>query len=120
MVVEAAGGRFALTLTCAANALGRVPAGDFAACDPEVARAALLPLADALGTDVDGAATRFLDAGVRQVRQVTEAMMGDYGLDRDTAVLVGGEAAPPRSPRTWPPTPACPAASPGTTRSSAP
>ncbi|ALV48319.1 hydantoinase/oxoprolinase family protein [Streptomyces althioticus] len=90
VVVEAAGGRFALTLTCAANALGRVPAGDFAACAPEVARTALQPLADALGTDVDGAATRFLDAGVRQVREVAETMMGDYGLDRDTAVLVGG------------------------------
>ncbi|MFI8306132.1 hydantoinase/oxoprolinase family protein [Streptomyces sp. NPDC085927] len=89
-VLEAAGGRFALTMTCAANALGRVPAGDFAACDPEVARTALKPLADALGTDVAGAATQLLDAGVKQVRDVAEAMMRDYRLDRDTAVLVGG------------------------------
>ncbi|MGW3836096.1 hydantoinase/oxoprolinase family protein [Streptomyces microflavus] len=89
-VLEAAGGRFAITMTCAANALGRVPEGDFAACDPEVARAALQPLAAALGTDVAGAATQFLDAGVKQVKDVTEAMMRDYRLDRDTAVLVGG------------------------------
>ncbi|NJQ03296.1 hydantoinase/oxoprolinase family protein [Streptomyces zingiberis] len=89
-VLEAAGGRFALTLTCAANALGRVPEGDFAACDPEAARTALKPLADALGTDVAGAARQVLDAGVRQVREVTEAMMRDYRLDRDTTVLVGG------------------------------
>ncbi|MCR8940563.1 hydantoinase/oxoprolinase family protein [Streptomyces sp. OUCMDZ-4982] len=89
-VLDAAGGRFALTMTCAANALGRVPEGDFAACDPEAARAALQPLADALGTDVAGAATQLLDAGVKQVKDVTEAMMRDYRLDRDTAVLVGG------------------------------
>ncbi|GAA2069906.1 hydantoinase/oxoprolinase family protein [Streptomyces albiaxialis] len=89
-VLDADGGRFALTMTCAANALGRVPEGDFAACDPAVARAALAPLAEALGTDVAGAATRILDVGVRQVREVVDAMVRDYRLDRDTAVLVGG------------------------------
>ncbi|MBK1786538.1 hydantoinase/oxoprolinase family protein [Prauserella sp. ASG 168] len=90
VVLDAAGGRFAITMTCAANALGRVPQGDFAACDPEVAVAALTPLAAALGTDVAGAATQVLDAGVRQVRQVVDTMIRDYRLDRDTAVLVGG------------------------------
>ncbi|NGO67787.1 hydantoinase/oxoprolinase family protein [Streptomyces boncukensis] len=89
-VLDAAGGRFALTMTCAANALGRVPEGDFAAADPETARSALAPLAEALGTDVAGAARQVLDAGVRQVRDVVDTMIGDYGLDRDTAVLVGG------------------------------
>ncbi|RBM17191.1 hydantoinase [Prauserella sp. PE36] len=90
VVLDAAGGRFAITMTCAANALGRVPHGDFAACDPEVAAAALAPLARALGTDVAGAAAQVLDAGVRQVRDVVDTMIGDYRLDRDTAVLVGG------------------------------
>ncbi|RCV59035.1 hydantoinase/oxoprolinase family protein, partial [Marinitenerispora sediminis] len=89
-VLDAAGGRFAITMTCAANALGRVPEGDFAACDPAVARAALAPLAQALGTDVAGAARQILDAGVKQVREVVDAMIRDYRLDRDTAVLVGG------------------------------
>ncbi|APU15419.1 MULTISPECIES: hydantoinase/oxoprolinase family protein [Actinoalloteichus] len=89
-VLDAAGGRFAITMTCAANALGRVPDGDFAACDPAAALAALAPLAQALGTDVAGAATRVLDAGVRQVREVVDEMIGDYRLDRDTVVLVGG------------------------------
>ncbi|MGW7517929.1 hydantoinase/oxoprolinase family protein [Streptomyces sp. NPDC054796] len=89
-VLDADGGRFALTMTCAANALGRVPGGDFAACDPAVARTALTPLAQALGTDVEGAATRVLDVGVRQVREVVDAMIRDYRLDRDAAVLVGG------------------------------
>ncbi|MZD10690.1 hydantoinase/oxoprolinase family protein [Streptomyces sp. SID5785] len=89
-VLDAAGGRFALTLTCAANALGLVPDGDFAACDRAVARTALAPLAAALGTDVDGAARQLLDAGIKQVQDVTDQMIGDYRLDRDTAVLVGG------------------------------
>ncbi|MEB8342914.1 hydantoinase/oxoprolinase family protein [Streptomyces endophyticus] len=90
VVLDAAGGRFALTMTCAANALGLVPEGDFARCDQEVARAALAPLAARLGTDVAGAARAVLDAGTAQVRTVVDAMVKDYRLDRDTAVLVGG------------------------------
>ncbi|MFJ4714306.1 hydantoinase/oxoprolinase family protein [Streptomyces sp. NPDC088785] len=90
VVVDARGGRYALTMTCAANALGRVPEGDFARADRAVARAALAPLAAALGTDVDGAATQILDAGVAQVGAVVDALLSDYHLDKDTAILVGG------------------------------
>ncbi|MDT0471500.1 hydantoinase/oxoprolinase family protein [Streptomyces sp. DSM 41014] len=90
VVLDAAGGRYALTLTCAANALGRVPEGDFARCDPEVARAALAPLAAALGVDVPTAAARVLDAGVARVKAVVDGLVREYRLDPDTAVLVGG------------------------------
>ncbi|WP_432251767.1 hydantoinase/oxoprolinase family protein [Streptomyces sp. HNM1019] len=90
VVLDAAGGRFAVTMTCAANALGRVPEGDFARCGPEVARAALAPLAALLGTDVAGAARAVLDTGTASVRAVVDTMIRDYRLGRETAVLVGG------------------------------
>ena len=90
VVIEAAGGRYALTMTCAANALGRVPEGDFARADREVARAAFASLADALGTSVDAAATAVLDAGIAQVSAVVDAMITDYRLDKDAVLLVGG------------------------------
>ncbi|MFE9680363.1 hydantoinase/oxoprolinase family protein [Streptomyces sp. NPDC006285] len=89
-VLDAAGGRYALTMTCAANALGRVPEGDFAHCDQQVAQAALAPLAEALGVDVATAAARILDAGAEQVRAVVDKVVREYRLDPDTAVLVGG------------------------------
>ncbi|MEU9187300.1 hydantoinase/oxoprolinase family protein [Streptomyces sp. NPDC048484] len=89
-VLDAAGGRYAITMTCAANALGRVPEGDFAHCDQQVARAAIAPLADALGVDVPTAAARILDAGADQVKSVVDKVVRDYRLDPDTAVLVGG------------------------------
>lgn len=82
--------RFALTVTCAANALGRVPEGDHARADPRAARAALEPLARALGTDVAGAARAVLDRATERVETVVEALIGDYGLDRSVAALVGG------------------------------
>ncbi|GAA1134299.1 MULTISPECIES: hydantoinase/oxoprolinase family protein [Streptomyces violaceusniger group] len=90
LVLDAAGGRFAVTMTCAANALGRVGEGDFARCDPEVARAALAPLAALLGLDVAGAARAVLDAGTASVRAVVDTMIRDYRLGRETTVLVGG------------------------------
>ncbi|MEW2545317.1 hydantoinase/oxoprolinase family protein [Streptomyces sp. NPDC047002] len=90
VVVEAAGGRYALTMTCAANALGRVPDGDFARADQDVAEAALAPLAAALGVDVATAAARVLDAGTAQVKAVVDQLVKDYRLDREAAVLVGG------------------------------
>ncbi|MDT0414575.1 hydantoinase/oxoprolinase family protein [Streptomyces sp. DSM 41982] len=90
VVIDAAGGRYALTMTCAANALGRVPEDDFAHADRETARTALAPLAAALGTDVDGAATAVLDAGTARVREVVDAMISDYRLDKDAVLLVGG------------------------------
>lgn len=89
-VLDAAGGRFAITMTCAANALGRVPEGDFARCAPDSARAAIAPLAAVLGTDVATAAKQILDAGIAQVKAVVDAMVRDYRLDKDTAVVVGG------------------------------
>ncbi|MFF3485899.1 hydantoinase/oxoprolinase family protein [Streptomyces sp. NPDC002701] len=89
-VLDAAGGRYALTMTCAANALGRVPEGDFAHCDQQVAQAAVAPLAEALGVDVATAAARILDAGAEQVRAVVDKVVREYRLDPDTAVLVGG------------------------------
>lgn len=89
-VIDAAGGRFALTMTCAANAAGRVPDGDFARSDQDVARAAIAPLADALGVDVATAAARLLDVGTAHVKKVVDTMIRDYRLDKDTALLVGG------------------------------
>ncbi|MGW7276589.1 hydantoinase/oxoprolinase family protein [Streptomyces sp. NPDC054864] len=89
-VLDAAGGRFALTMTCAANAAGRVPEGDFARSDQEVARAAMAPLAQALGVDAATAAARLLDVGTAHVKKVVDTMIRDYRMDKDTALLVGG------------------------------
>ncbi|WP_413760348.1 hydantoinase/oxoprolinase family protein [Streptomyces sp. MMBL 11-3] len=90
VVLDTPDGRYALTLTCAANALGRVPEGDFAHCDPEAARAAVAPLAAALGVDVPTAAARILDAGAEHVKAVVDKVVREYRLDPATAVLVGG------------------------------
>ncbi|MFB9903627.1 hydantoinase/oxoprolinase family protein [Allokutzneria oryzae] len=88
--VDAAGGRYAITLTCAANALGLVPEGDHARSGQEAARLALTPLAEAFGTSVEEAARRVLDRAVAHVRAVVDQLIDEYHLERDLLVLVGG------------------------------
>jgi N-methylhydantoinase A/oxoprolinase/acetone carboxylase beta subunit len=90
VAVEAAGGRFALTMTCAANALDLVPDGDYARGDPAVARLAFEPLAALLGTTVAEAARAVLAAGTAHVRTVVDELVTAYRLDRRGLRLVGG------------------------------
>ncbi|ANY08930.1 hydantoinase/oxoprolinase family protein [Pseudonocardia sp. HH130630-07] len=90
VALDAAGGRYAITLTCAANALGVVPADAYARADPISARLALEPLARALGVDVPAAARRVLETAAAPVTEVVAALVRDYGLEPDAVRLVGG------------------------------
>ncbi|GAA3566484.1 hydantoinase/oxoprolinase family protein [Amycolatopsis ultiminotia] len=87
------GRRYALTLTCAANALGVVPVGSYAVAEPDAARLALQPLAAALGTSVEQAARTVLGRAVKPVRSVVEDLVREYRLDSPALVGGGGGAA---------------------------
>ncbi|BDE05098.1 ATP-utilizing protein [Vulcanimicrobium alpinum] len=89
-LVAADGTRIAVTPTCAANALGAVPQGAFAAGDREAARAACALVAAELGTDADALARAILDRASDRLRATIEELIADYGLDPATVVLVGG------------------------------
>ncbi len=90
VAIEAGGKRFAITNTCAANALGVVPEGDYAKANAESAKAALAILASRLGTTTEQAATMILDASSKKVLEIIEPMIKEYKLRRDRIVLVGG------------------------------
>ncbi|GAA4947313.1 hydantoinase/oxoprolinase family protein [Streptomonospora halophila] len=89
-VIEGAGGRFALTLTCAANAASRVAEEDYARADPATARAALEPLARELGTDTESAARAVLQRATDRIEATVDGLISEHGLDRDVCTLVGG------------------------------
>ncbi|OZM70213.1 hydantoinase [Amycolatopsis antarctica] len=84
------GNRYAITVTCAANAAGVVPRDSYAHSDPEAAKAALAPLARTLGLSIVDAARLVLDHAVRPVRAVVDQLTDAYRLERDTLTLVGG------------------------------
>jgi N-methylhydantoinase A/oxoprolinase/acetone carboxylase beta subunit len=90
LVVEGAGGRFALTVTCAANLLGLVPPGDYAYVDQAAARRGFEVLAAAMGGTPDQAAAAVLEQANAKVGAVVEKMIRYYQLDRQSVVLIGG------------------------------
>ena len=87
-----AGARFALTPTCAANALGLVPAGSYSAARPESARAAFAAAAPALGTQWRELAQAMLDAGAAAIARLVSDAISDHDLWKPELIGVGGGA----------------------------
>jgi len=84
------GAVYAITNTCAANALGMARPGDYAYANPEAARLALGALAGAMGTDIEQAACQILEIPARKITRLIETLMDEYRLERRGVVLVGG------------------------------
>jgi N-methylhydantoinase A/oxoprolinase/acetone carboxylase beta subunit len=78
------GVRYAVTTTCAANALGYAKPGMHAYGNPEAARAAIAVLGP-----VEEIAQQILERATDKVLPTVEQLIGEYGLDRDQALLVG-------------------------------
>jgi N-methylhydantoinase A len=83
------GARYALTTTCAANALGLTQPGMHAFVDPTAARRAFAALADFLGLSIEGAARAVLDCASDKVIPVVQGLIKDYQLDADQCLLIG-------------------------------
>jgi N-methylhydantoinase A len=91
IAIESAGGkRFAITNTCAANALGLVPEGDYARANQTSAKLALSILANRLGTTMEQASTTILDISAKKVLDIVEHVIKEYKLKKERVVLIGG------------------------------
>jgi N-methylhydantoinase A len=91
IAIESAGDkRFAITNTCAANALGLVPEGDYARANQTSANLALSILANRLGITMEQAATTILDISAKKVLDVVEHVIKEYKLKKERVVLIGG------------------------------
>ena len=78
---ENAGGRlFAITTTCAANALGLISDDDYAKGNPESAKIALSILAREIGTSPENAAKQILDIATDKILHIMEPMLKEYAL----------------------------------------
>jgi N-methylhydantoinase A len=91
--VVAAGGRtYALTATCAANALGLVPRGAHAHGSRDAALAAFAPLAERLRTRPEGAARRVLDNAVAKIAEAVADAARAHELAADVPLVALGGA----------------------------
>ena len=90
-VLETEGGRrIAVTLTCAANATGRVPEGDWARGDLGAARAAFAALGSALDLSADDAAEAMIGLAAEAPAVVVEELIAQRGMSRRGAELIAG------------------------------
>lgn len=90
VAIESGGRRFAITNTCAANALGLVPEGDYARANQASAKMALSILASRLGTTMEQAAVMILDISAKKVLEIVEPMIKEYKLKNERIVFIGG------------------------------
>jgi len=90
-VVKARDGRrWALTVTCAANALGLVPEGAYAQGSREMAQRGFAALGRVLGCSAEQAAQSLLDVAARQVARAVEELSKEYKLRQHAFQLIGG------------------------------
>lgn len=85
-----AGKRFAITNTCAANALGLIPDNDYAKGDEKSAQLALSILGQRLGMDMGEIATKILDISTRKILQTIRTLIREYRLKDENFMLIGG------------------------------
>jgi N-methylhydantoinase A/oxoprolinase/acetone carboxylase beta subunit len=85
-----AGKRFAITNTCAANALGLIPDNDYAKGDQKSAQLALSILGQRLGMDMGEIATKILDISTRKIVQTIRTLIREYRLKDENFILIGG------------------------------
>ena len=84
------GKKFSLTLSGAANIAGYVKEEDYAKGNREAAVKAWEPLAKNMGMTVEDCAKEALKYAAIKNSRVVDALMKDYGLNKETCVLVGG------------------------------
>jgi len=85
-----AGKRFAITNTCAANALGLIPDNDYAKGNQKSAQLALSILGQRLGMDTKEIATKILDISIRKILQTIRTLIREYRLKDENFMLIGG------------------------------
>jgi N-methylhydantoinase A len=89
-VETAAGRRVAVTVTDAANAVGRVPEGDWSSGNQESARVALGVLGQRVGGSAEGAAEAVLAAAAEKAARTVQELMAARGMDPELTELIGG------------------------------
>ena len=85
-----AGKRFAITTTCAANALGLIPHNDYAKGDQKSAQLALSILAQRLGMDMEDVANKILHISTKKIQQTIRTLIKEYRLKDEKFALIGG------------------------------
>ena len=90
VVIECRHESFAITNTCAANALGMIEPGDYSHADPTSARIALGMLGDHLGMPYHEIAMSVIQTASFQITRIVTAILKEFKIDAQSAQIIGG------------------------------
>ncbi|MFO3666272.1 MULTISPECIES: hydantoinase/oxoprolinase family protein [Anaerococcus] len=90
IAIRANGKDYALTTTCAANALGIIEEGDYSYGNPESAKRCFEVLGKFLGMSGDDAARAVLDDAAKTTNEVILDLMDKYRVEESQTTIVGG------------------------------
>ncbi len=89
-IKTANGKNYAITNTCAANALGITKPGDYSYGYPEASRKALEAVSRYMGITVEEVALQILEVSSKKIIPVIKELMEEYELEKENVTLVGG------------------------------
>lgn len=91
IAIEVDGGkRYALTTTCAANALGYIKPGDYSYGYPESCKQGFIALGEFIGKSWEDAALGVLDDAAKTCIDIIETLAEKHKVERSQISLVGG------------------------------
>lgn len=89
-VIDCGGQSFAITNTCAANALGLVEPGDYSYANQQSARTALEILGLHLGMTYHEVATSIIQTASFQITKTVTHILKEFKIDTRSALVIGG------------------------------
>ncbi len=82
--------RYAITNTCVANALGKIPSKEYSFGNYTSAKIALTLLSNHLGRDMDEVCRNILEIGTKKILSIINSMIKEYKLNKQQLTLIGG------------------------------
>ena len=84
------GETFAITNTCAANALDMIPEGDYSRANRESAKIAMEKMGEAMGVSYSEAAMGVIQTASFEITRTVTKMIKEYKIKTESAKIIGG------------------------------
>jgi len=90
VAIKCKGGTYAITNTCAANALGMIEEGDYAFADKTAAKIALGILAEKIGVSVSEMALSIIQTSSFEITKILSHILREFKMDKAGTTIMGG------------------------------
>ncbi|HSD04986.1 MAG TPA: hydantoinase/oxoprolinase family protein [Nitrosopumilaceae archaeon] len=90
VAIKCKGGTYAITNTCAANALGMIDEGDYAFVNKTSAKIAIGMLAQKIGISVSEMALSIIQTASFEITKTISQILKEFKMDKERTTIIGG------------------------------